>query len=228
MGGGRLHDRLRPLRQSLGRPAVRLLGLLPLVPVRRALDHLGRAWLLSAGSNRVRRRDPSTRAGLAGADRLRGNFVASGLDQQSLDDGVSVPQHNWRPAMQPGPVFLDVPDRGGDVVLLGKGARLDGGPRLGLAWGLRSAERLGFDPVRSEVPLVLQAGSFDRPARRAPRRTVIAFAHSWTGLARRLRGVDLSYGIYLYHMPFVATLHYGGFVGTGWLWPVVLGVPVAT
>jgi peptidoglycan/LPS O-acetylase OafA/YrhL len=58
--------------------------------------------------------------------------------------------------------------------------------------------------------------------------TVIAFAHSWTGLARRLRGVDLSYGIYLYHMPFVATLHYGGFVGTGWLWPVVLGVPVAT
>jgi len=56
--------------------------------------------------------------------------------------------------------------------------------------------------------------------------TVIAFAHTWTGLARRLRGVDLSYGIYLYHMPFVATLHYGGIVGSAWLWPIVFIVPV--
>jgi peptidoglycan/LPS O-acetylase OafA/YrhL len=55
--------------------------------------------------------------------------------------------------------------------------------------------------------------------------TVIAFAHTWTGLARRLRGVDLSYGIYLYHMPLVATLHYGGVVGSAWLWPVVFVVP---
>src|SRR3954453_17507918 len=57
--------------------------------------------------------------------------------------------------------------------------------------------------------------------------TVIAFAHSWTGLARRLRGVDLSYGIYLYHMPFIATLHYGGVMRSAWLWPVVFTVPMA-
>jgi peptidoglycan/LPS O-acetylase OafA/YrhL len=56
--------------------------------------------------------------------------------------------------------------------------------------------------------------------------TVIAFAHTWTGLARRLRGVDLSYGIYLYHMPFIATLHYGSVVGSTWLWPVVFIVPI--
>lgn len=52
--------------------------------------------------------------------------------------------------------------------------------------------------------------------------TVIAFAHTWTGLSRGLRGVDLSYGVYLYHMPLIATLHYGGIVGSLWLWPLVI------
>jgi peptidoglycan/LPS O-acetylase OafA/YrhL len=53
--------------------------------------------------------------------------------------------------------------------------------------------------------------------------TVLAFAHSHVGLARVLRGNDLSYGLYLYHLPFFATLSALGVVGRGYLWVVGFG-----
>jgi peptidoglycan/LPS O-acetylase OafA/YrhL len=40
--------------------------------------------------------------------------------------------------------------------------------------------------------------------------TVLAFAHTWPHLARVLRGNDLSYGIYLFHMPFIYGVYYAG------------------
>jgi peptidoglycan/LPS O-acetylase OafA/YrhL len=53
--------------------------------------------------------------------------------------------------------------------------------------------------------------------------TVLAFAHSHVSLARVLRGNDLSYGLYLYHLPFFATLSALGVVGRGYLWVVGFG-----
>ena len=53
--------------------------------------------------------------------------------------------------------------------------------------------------------------------------TVLAFAHSWRGLASVLRGADISYGLYLYHMPIVFTLVGLGFRGGAWTWPLVYG-----
>lgn len=48
---------------------------------------------------------------------------------------------------------------------------------------------------------------------------VLAFAHSFDGLAARLlRGNDFSYGLYLYHMPVIATLAAFGIRGHWWLW----------
>jgi peptidoglycan/LPS O-acetylase OafA/YrhL len=54
---------------------------------------------------------------------------------------------------------------------------------------------------------------------------VISFAHTAPQLARPLRGIDLSYGIYLYHMLVVFTLRGAGLKEAGWLWAVVLIVP---
>jgi len=54
---------------------------------------------------------------------------------------------------------------------------------------------------------------------------VISFAYSWRRLASVLRGVDLSYGIYLYHMPFIATLYYANVSSHWWLWLLAYAVP---
>jgi peptidoglycan/LPS O-acetylase OafA/YrhL len=61
------------------------------------------------------------------------------------------------------------------------------------------------------VKLVLLAGA------------VISFAFTWRNLASVLRGTDLSYGIYLYHMQIILTLAAFGIQGQGYLWLVVLG-----
>jgi peptidoglycan/LPS O-acetylase OafA/YrhL len=41
----------------------------------------------------------------------------------------------------------------------------------------------------------------------------IALAHSWTWLSRSLRGVDLSYGLYLFHLPLPYALYCAGIGG---------------
>ena len=56
---------------------------------------------------------------------------------------------------------------------------------------------------------------------------VISFAYTLPQLSRPLRGIDLSYGIYLYHMLVVFTLRGAGLVEAAWLWPVVLVAPAA-
>jgi peptidoglycan/LPS O-acetylase OafA/YrhL len=56
---------------------------------------------------------------------------------------------------------------------------------------------------------------------------VISFAYSWRGLARVLRGNDLSYGLYLFHMPVIVTMKTFGLTGHLWLWPVVLAACAA-
>jgi peptidoglycan/LPS O-acetylase OafA/YrhL len=53
--------------------------------------------------------------------------------------------------------------------------------------------------------------------------TVLSFAHSYRGLASFLRGNDISYGLYLYHMPIIFTLVGLGFHGAAWLWLAVYG-----
>ena len=56
---------------------------------------------------------------------------------------------------------------------------------------------------------------------------VLALAHNYVGLARVLRGNDLSYGLYLYHLPLFATLSGFGLVGSGHLWGVGFGGALA-
>jgi peptidoglycan/LPS O-acetylase OafA/YrhL len=56
---------------------------------------------------------------------------------------------------------------------------------------------------------------------------VISCAFTARRAALSLRGVDVSYGLYLYHMPVIATLHYAGIVGHWWLWSVAYLVPLA-
>lgn len=46
---------------------------------------------------------------------------------------------------------------------------------------------------------------------------VIALAHSYPSLSRWMRGVDLSYGLYLFHLPFPFGLYYAGIGGSLWL-----------
>jgi peptidoglycan/LPS O-acetylase OafA/YrhL len=45
---------------------------------------------------------------------------------------------------------------------------------------------------------------------------VIALAHTWTFLSGWLRGVDISYGLYLFHLPFPFGMYYAGFGGSIW------------
>ncbi len=52
----------------------------------------------------------------------------------------------------------------------------------------------------------------------------ISLAFTFRRLGRVLRGVDLSYGTYLYHMPVMWTLIGFGLVGSIWLWPVVVAL----
>jgi peptidoglycan/LPS O-acetylase OafA/YrhL len=54
---------------------------------------------------------------------------------------------------------------------------------------------------------------------------VISCAYTAPRAARSLHGIDVSYGLYLYHMPFIATLKYAGIVAHWWLWPIVYLVP---
>jgi len=55
---------------------------------------------------------------------------------------------------------------------------------------------------------------------------VLSCAYTLRSLARVLRGNDLSYGLYLYHMPVIATLSYAGIKGHWWLWPMAIGLPL--
>lgn len=45
---------------------------------------------------------------------------------------------------------------------------------------------------------------------------VIALAHSWTFLSSWMRGIDLSYGLYLFHLPFPLGMYYAGYGGSFW------------
>jgi len=54
---------------------------------------------------------------------------------------------------------------------------------------------------------------------------VISFAHSWVWLSRRMRGVDLSYGLYLFHLPLPYGLYCAGIGGS--LWYVAASLVVA-
>lgn len=54
---------------------------------------------------------------------------------------------------------------------------------------------------------------------------VVSCAYSWTGLSRWMRGVDLSYGLYLFHLPFPFGMYYAG-VG-GKLWYVAVSLLIA-
>jgi peptidoglycan/LPS O-acetylase OafA/YrhL len=51
--------------------------------------------------------------------------------------------------------------------------------------------------------------------------TVLSFAYSFRRLSSVLKGIDLSYGLYLYHMPLIFVLLGFGFRESVWLWPVV-------
>jgi peptidoglycan/LPS O-acetylase OafA/YrhL len=52
---------------------------------------------------------------------------------------------------------------------------------------------------------------------------VLSFAFTWCNAASILRGNDLSYGVYLYHMPIIVTLSLFGFSGWRIDWVVVYG-----
>ena len=45
---------------------------------------------------------------------------------------------------------------------------------------------------------------------------VLSLAHSWVWISQWMRGVDLSYGLYLYHLPFPFGLYYAGIGGSVW------------
>jgi peptidoglycan/LPS O-acetylase OafA/YrhL len=53
---------------------------------------------------------------------------------------------------------------------------------------------------------------------------VLSFAYTLPSMVKVLRGVDPSYGIYLYHMLVIFTLGYAGIKGHWWLWPLVISV----
>ena len=46
---------------------------------------------------------------------------------------------------------------------------------------------------------------------------VLSFAFTWHNAASILRGNDLSYGIYLYHLPIIIMLNLLGFSGIDWI-----------
>jgi peptidoglycan/LPS O-acetylase OafA/YrhL len=54
---------------------------------------------------------------------------------------------------------------------------------------------------------------------------VISFAHSWPWISRWMRGVDLSYGVYLFHLPLPYGLYCAGIGGS--LWYVAASIVVA-
>ena len=50
----------------------------------------------------------------------------------------------------------------------------------------------------------------------------ISFAYTLPSLSKFLRGIDLSFGVYLYHMLLISTLHFADLREAAWLWLVVL------
>ena len=54
---------------------------------------------------------------------------------------------------------------------------------------------------------------------------VISFAHSWPWISRWMRGVDLSYGLYLFHLPLPYGLYNAGIGGS--LWYVAASIVIA-
>ncbi|MGY4333185.1 peptidoglycan/LPS O-acetylase OafA/YrhL [Bradyrhizobium sp. LB7.2] len=55
---------------------------------------------------------------------------------------------------------------------------------------------------------------------------VLSFAHSYPILGKPFRKFDVSYGLYLYHMQIIATLHAAGYNGSWALWPAVYGAAI--
>jgi peptidoglycan/LPS O-acetylase OafA/YrhL len=58
---------------------------------------------------------------------------------------------------------------------------------------------------------------------------IVSFAYTLPNIssALRLSRNDLSYGVYLYHMPAVMTLMWLGYRGEPWLWPTVYALTFA-
>ena len=54
---------------------------------------------------------------------------------------------------------------------------------------------------------------------------VVSCAYTWTWLSRWMRGVDLSYGLYLFHLPFPFGMYYAGKGGS--LWYVAASLAIA-
>jgi peptidoglycan/LPS O-acetylase OafA/YrhL len=50
---------------------------------------------------------------------------------------------------------------------------------------------------------------------------VLSFAHTLPSLSKALEGADVSYGIYLYHMPVIMVFMSLGYKSQGWLWGAV-------
>ncbi|WP_083265753.1 MULTISPECIES: acyltransferase family protein [Pseudomonadaceae] len=84
-----------------------------------------------------------------------------------------------------------------------------------LAWGVITGLyflKTGSTAVRYRIPdldialrALLLAG------------VVLSLAHSWPQLSGWMRGRDLSYGLYLFHMPLPLGLYYAGMTGQAWL-----------
>lgn len=55
----------------------------------------------------------------------------------------------------------------------------------------------------------------------------LSAAHTMPKLSRWLRGHDLSYGLYLYHMPVIMCFMAYGAVGSAWLWPLAFAGSIA-
>jgi peptidoglycan/LPS O-acetylase OafA/YrhL len=51
---------------------------------------------------------------------------------------------------------------------------------------------------------------------------VLSCAYTCKVASSWLKGTDLSYGIYLWHMLFVTIFLANGFTQSGWLWPIVI------
>ena len=50
---------------------------------------------------------------------------------------------------------------------------------------------------------------------------VLSFAHTLPSLSKMFRGTDISYGVYLYHMPIIMIFMIFGYKSEGWLWIAV-------
>ncbi len=78
-------------------------------------------------------------------------------------------------------------------------------------WVLAVYGVAGYFILKNNVPM----GNYPNPVVYCLLVVVIfSFAYSWQGLSRKLlRGNDISYGVYIYHMPIINYLLYRGYVG---------------